>query len=167
MTAAIFGLIGVVVGAAVNGVVSYLLASRHEKADAKAAARLVHSELRAHLHVLDSVLKAGTFGEIPPDPPTVDEWAAHRSILARTLSNDAWANIAWSYNDMAVLASAYKSGAERCGVNPETRAVLIEMRSGLAQALAAAQAVARGQKVDREAVNTYLENDPGPPPAPE
>jgi hypothetical protein len=45
MTAAIFGLLGVIVGAVINGVVNGVLQRRIERSDLRSATRLVRSEL--------------------------------------------------------------------------------------------------------------------------
>ena len=60
MTAAIFGLIGVIVGVVVAGAVDLYMARRHEKAAVFKAKRLVGEELQTIWMHLDNAIEAGT-----------------------------------------------------------------------------------------------------------
>jgi hypothetical protein len=90
VTAALFGLVGVIVGGVLNGGVAYVLERRQERANGIVAARLVSHELGMlsghfeHLHKLN--LAAGLL----PVPVTTREWEVHRTVLARVLSPADW-----------------------------------------------------------------------------
>jgi hypothetical protein len=97
VTAAIFGLLGVIVGGVINGVVSTALARRTEDADRRGAARLVRSEL-----VRFRSLAIGARMWTPEHLPQLryagtELWDANRAVLARGLRNEDWALVARAY----------------------------------------------------------------------
>lgn len=94
MTAAIFGLVGVIIGGLLNGAVTAWQARRQEKADGRVAARLVHVELR-DIYFLGAV--AATL-EVPPDTPfPTPAWRNHQAVLARALSDKGWETVCGAY----------------------------------------------------------------------
>jgi hypothetical protein len=105
MTAAIFGLLGVIVGAVINGVVTALLQRRTELSDQRSAARLVRSELVAF-----RALALEARGRSPEHLPQLRDanpvlWQANRAVLAKALSDHHWALIARAYAHIDALLS--------------------------------------------------------------
>ena len=105
MTAAIFGLIGVIVGALINGTATMLLHRRTERSDARSAVRLVASEL-ARFYLL-----AKASQQLPPDhlpqlhQSTPVVWESNRGVLARSLSSPDWKLVALAYARVDALNS--------------------------------------------------------------
>jgi hypothetical protein len=103
MSGALIGLIGVVVGAALSGGVTWFMARRTDARQTRAAARLVQDELGeiysyAHLHVY--LAHAGsqsptTFAEF-----SLEAWDKQRGILAENLADDAWLKVAIAYRNV-------------------------------------------------------------------
>ena len=104
MTAAIFGLIGVTLGALITGGTTYGMRRREERADMRAAARLVHSELGRAEGTLDVAL-GGERPEvvIPPGGFPSDEWQRYRDRFARLLTGAEWAVLEDCYNQIQTV----------------------------------------------------------------
>jgi hypothetical protein len=105
MTAAIFGLLGVIVGAVINGVVTTVLQRRTEASDQRSAARLVRSELVGFRAM---ALEAGL--RSPEDLPQLRNatpilWQGNRAVLARALTDDHWARVARAYAHVDAVLS--------------------------------------------------------------
>jgi hypothetical protein len=105
VTAAIFGLLGVIVGGVINGVVSSVLARRTEDADRRGAARLVRSEL---VRFRSLAIEARMSG--PESLPQLryagtELWDANRAVLARGLRDDDWALVARAYAHVDAVLS--------------------------------------------------------------
>jgi hypothetical protein len=86
MGPAIIGLVGVVVGALVSGAASFLMARRGEQQQARAAARLLESELTtvgSRLRVLNAGLERGSDNLTDLRPlvrfPPQEAWQTHRA----------------------------------------------------------------------------------------
>ena len=103
MTAAIFGLLGVVVGALVTGGVDYFMARRREKGELRQSSRLVADELHSLWLVVDLILERGQL--LPERLPGEDaellfatsSWHAHKAVLARALPQKEWSALATIY----------------------------------------------------------------------
>lgn len=108
MTQAIFGLVGVIVGALVTGGVSFVRDRRRESADLRAALRLVEDDFHLLLMGLRAMAKAGVWH---PRILTMEltSWPEHRGILASHLSSDDWLRVSVG----ASIFAAARSGAER------------------------------------------------------
>jgi hypothetical protein len=105
ITAAIFGLLGVVVGAVINGGISALSQRRTERSELRSAARLVRSELVGFRAV---ALEGGrrTAEELPQlrnAAPVL--WQANRAILSRALDSDDWETVSPAYAHVNALLS--------------------------------------------------------------
>jgi hypothetical protein len=103
MTAAIFGLLGVIVGGVLNGVVTWRIERFRERQDAKAAARLAHVELGNARSGFDAYA-------FRPGPDTMaqlqefltdDVWREHRPLLARVLDPPEWLAVSAAYQQVA------------------------------------------------------------------
>jgi hypothetical protein len=105
VTAAIFGLIGVVVGALINGVVTALAQRRTERSERRAATRLVASELDTW-----NSLALAAEARPPEQLPQLHNaepilWQSNRSVLARSLRDDDWEAVASAYAHVDALVS--------------------------------------------------------------
>jgi len=105
MTAAVFGLIGVVVGALVNGVVSGVLSRRAERSASRSAARLVLSELTRFytLAVESGQWAVENLPQLRDVAPRV--WQSQRDMLARSLPIEQWDAVAGAYARIDALES--------------------------------------------------------------
>jgi len=149
MTAAIFGLIGVVVGGAINFIVTALLQRRTERFDRRSAARLVRSELVRFRSLAVEATRR------PPDElPQLREatpilWQSHRASLARALPDEEWELVARAYAHVDALVSVLLF---------EPDGTLVEWRSREARRLL----IALREPVERAAV--VLRDAAGVPP---
>jgi hypothetical protein len=126
VTAAIFGLIGVVVGAVVNGMVTGILNRRAERSARQSAARLVLSELvRFYALAIESErLPPENLPQLRDIAPRL--WQSQREILARALSIEQWELVAGAYARVDALESVLVFDAD---------GTLAEWRSGEAKRL--------------------------------
>jgi hypothetical protein len=105
MTAAIFGLLGVIVGGVINGVVTAVLQRRTDVSDQRGAARLVRSELVTFRGL---ALEAGQ--RSPEQLPQLRDatpllWQSNRAVLARALTDEHWALVARAYAHVDAVLS--------------------------------------------------------------
>jgi hypothetical protein len=89
MTAAIFGLVGVIVGGLLNGSVTYLLDKKKRKTNAKVAARLLHSEIQSNQICSRLSLDHRTWSHIRVGL-TNEVWLEKRDALAEGLHDPDW-----------------------------------------------------------------------------
>ncbi len=94
MTAAIFGLLGVLVGGLITSVSNYHLAVRRDRADqrihaieVKRAARLIELELAVAHTVAKGIVEMGLFSD---QPLSIESWQKWGPVLAPELSNADW-----------------------------------------------------------------------------
>jgi hypothetical protein len=105
VTAAVFGLIGVVVGAVINGAVTAMVQRRAERSDRQSAARLVSTELaRFRSIALEAARRS------PEQLPQLREstpilWQSQRAVLARGLDDADWEAVARAYAHVDALGS--------------------------------------------------------------
>jgi hypothetical protein len=105
MTAAIFGLVGVIVGGVMNGAITAVLRRWTEGSERRTAARLVRSEL-----VRFYALAREAERRPPENLPQLREttpilWQAHRDVLAHALKNEGWELVARAYAHVDALLS--------------------------------------------------------------
>ena len=151
MTAAIFGLIGVVVGAAINGAVTSWHQRRVERSDFRSAARLVRSEL---VRFRSLAREAGR--HIPEHLPQLHEaapilWQSNRAVLARSLGEEDWELVARAYAHVDALTSVLVFEPDGTLVewrSREARRLLAEMTEPV-EAAAVALRQATGSAADR------------------
>jgi hypothetical protein len=94
MSAAVIGLVGVVIGASIAGATQFGLYRRVETRDARAAARLLRDALSGVVWSLPHRPR-GSLPEKPFDFVfALSEWREHRAVLAKSLPNDEWEWIA-------------------------------------------------------------------------
>jgi hypothetical protein len=90
VTAAIFGLIGVIIGGLISGAVQVLLARRSERLQGRSSARVVISELRERRDLLAYWLKLGSWDPSDWTTPERWQWEIRRGDLASALSPRDW-----------------------------------------------------------------------------
>jgi hypothetical protein len=99
MIAAIFGLVGVVVGGLLNGAVTAWQARRSTLAHMRAGARLVGAELY-QANLIFSLIER--MGGLPPQfsglKLSADAWDKYREVLARTLGETEWGDLVTAYS---------------------------------------------------------------------
>jgi hypothetical protein len=108
MTAAIFGLVGVIVGGVLNGVVATVQERRRERRAARPAARAVMQEL--------SEIQAILFADAHREPeyrmgavPAPRAWPDHRMTLAAVVNGETWTAVSGAY-EMAEYVIAREEG---------------------------------------------------------
>src|SRR6478735_7267443 len=111
MTEAIFGLVGVVIGALVTGTIEWIQTRRTSAIAIRAARRLVAEELLICVSCLDVAAGAGAPDVVAASMRDstarglirADAWAAHKSILAEGLDDDAWVAVSNAYLEVTFL----------------------------------------------------------------
>jgi hypothetical protein len=121
MTAAIFGLVGVIVGGLINAAVAAWQARQADKASARTGARLVALELGGAAAVL--MLNPHQEGRRQFSDAA---WRAYRDALARTLSDEDWDVLTQAYeviegSDAHVIARAIAPKADPKAPGSPTR----------------------------------------------
>ena len=112
MTAAIFGLAGVIVGGLISGGATYLMARRKEKVTARASARLLEEELAMAADVLgvlttysDEEAKALSPEGFPAPGLSAfpfDRWLERQELLAETLEAEDWRAVSGAYRSIRI-----------------------------------------------------------------
>lgn len=125
MTAAIFGLVGVIVGGLINAGVAAWQARHADRASARTGARLVALELGDAAAVL--LLNPGAAAHQEGRQQFSDAaWHAYRDALARTLSDQDWDVLTQAYevmegSDAHVIARASAPKADPKAPGSPTR----------------------------------------------
>jgi hypothetical protein len=128
MTAAIFGLVGVIIGGLINAAVAAWQARRADKASARTGARLVALELGDAAAVLRLNPGAAAHQE-GRQQFSGAAWHAYRDALARTLSDEDWDVLTQAYeviegSDAHVIARATAPKADPKAPGSPTRSDL-------------------------------------------
>ena len=98
MTAAIFGLIGVVIGSLITGGTNYVLQVRAERREIRAAARLTLQELSNTAFALRFALDRND-RLVLESAAHAEQWNRHGLLLARHLSDQEWDAVALGYGE--------------------------------------------------------------------
>ncbi len=108
MSEAIWGFVGVLIGGGITWAIEIWRARRSDMDAARVAARLVAAELET----IDNVRTADApeFLEQKKLAMKQDAWVAHRTTLARDLSDDGWRAVRRAYD--ALAAPQQSSGGE-------------------------------------------------------
>jgi len=105
VTAAIFGLLGVIVGGVLHGLVSALLQRSAQRSDAEAGTRLVRSELVFFLAAAKRAAST-SLGDLPQlRLANTELWQSNRAVLAKSLDNAQWTQVALAYAYIDALLS--------------------------------------------------------------
>jgi hypothetical protein len=100
--AALFGLIGVLLGAVIGGFVSYTLEHRRETAEARSAARLSRAQIGEARRAADTALEDGSW-PIAWQSDWTNSWQWLRRPLAGSLEPDHFDLVATTYTRMGQL----------------------------------------------------------------
>lgn len=111
MTAAIFGLIGVVIGALITGGTNYALQVRAERREIRAAARLMLQELTNTGAAIRYALALND-RRMLEHAAHQDQWNRHHLLLARHLSDDEWDTVALGYGEGSVVTLMFDDRQE-------------------------------------------------------
>lgn len=106
MTAAVFGLVGVIVGACVNGGVAFWARAQILRSERRVSARLVHAELDAIETTLSVSAEARILLEELPLP--TPEWLAHKTALAAGLNRAEWVRVSGAYASITLVNSTVR-----------------------------------------------------------
>jgi hypothetical protein len=101
VTAAIFGLLGVLVGGVLNGVVQWRLDIARQRAAARGARRLVGEEMLRDLTAIASSVSHGT--TVLLRELSKDAWAQHREALAGVVTDDEWFRLVEGYASVQIV----------------------------------------------------------------
>ena len=93
MTAAIFGLVGVVVGGVLNAVVAAVLEDRRAARARRTSARLVAEEIQSNGRTLWACNESGLWLAMRSHPLRFGTWETHAEVLAG-LPYDDWVKVA-------------------------------------------------------------------------
>ena len=96
MTAAIFGLIGVIVGGLLNVGVTYLFERQRGKSAAQTASRLVYQELMVNGAAVEVAAVHKDWKPLKENLVTID-WEANRVVFAGALPDDEWSPLVRAY----------------------------------------------------------------------
>jgi hypothetical protein len=140
VTAAIFSLIGVVVGVCANTGANLLLERSGKKRKARALTRLVRVELGLALAFLSGLIEDANTGQeveiSEHDLDTylrTDAWSRHQDAIAEHVSRDDWVSLAAAYMSVELLRRKWRH------IEPkqERLALLVETQKSVAGAGAA------------------------------
>ena len=98
MSAAWFGLIGVILGGIISTVWSWLAVVRQELTDAMVAARLIDENLLAQAN-------GPSKGDQTPARPDCKLWSSNRQALAKVLGKEQWDAVAAVYRHARIDAA--------------------------------------------------------------
>jgi hypothetical protein len=103
--AAIFGVVGVVIGAIMTGSVQTVLAFNTRRLESRTAARLLHSTLVEVLAVVDSAIATDLHG-VPQDDWTrfQEPWQQQKDALARVLKTIDFIDVSNAFMGLSRLA---------------------------------------------------------------
>src|SRR4051812_2609012 len=87
---AVFGLIGVIVGAVLSGVVSYVLERQRADRAKRAAGRLVSDDLALIQARLEVARNRKTWSNLPRQQLPTAAWTEHRAFLAAEMEDAQW-----------------------------------------------------------------------------
>jgi hypothetical protein len=99
---AIFSLVGVIVGGLLTGGVQAFQQRRTERAESRAAARLLSAELSEQHVFLDTLIKQASTST-NQDLPPISAWSEYRAIMARQLDDDPWTAVAGAYVELSLF----------------------------------------------------------------
>jgi len=102
--AAVFGLIGVIVGALITLIVGFYRVRRRDKKDARAARRIIQSELKEAAQAIHEALGAAEWPGGWTKKAWSESWSKYRPVLAVDMKDDrSFAAVASAYLFMGLL----------------------------------------------------------------
>lgn len=106
MTAAVVGLIGVVVGASMNGLVQWLMTRRADRLNARTAARVVRFELRQYQELLRYSLSTRHWEVGYWISPV--RWREHQARLSAACTGEEWSKVEMAYAGVEIVDSWHR-----------------------------------------------------------
>jgi hypothetical protein len=128
VTAAIFGLVGVVIGALITGGTNYALQVRAERRELRAAARMMLQELSNTSAALGFAVEHDQRG-ILEHALDESQWTPHHLLLARHLPDDDRDVVALAYGE-AATAALMSEGDPATQWRAEVREILARVEEG-------------------------------------
>ncbi len=119
MTAAIFGLVGVIVGGFLTGLVDFVLDLRRECNAARAASKLVRSQLKDARTAVVVALETREWPLGWNDKAWAQSWSVYCPVLAGRMADDAFLQLAEAYNYMELLQRGLADGGRALAGNDE------------------------------------------------
>ncbi|MEV0084765.1 hypothetical protein [Saccharopolyspora sp. NPDC050642] len=119
MTAAIFGLVGVIIGGLLTGLVDFMLERRRERNDARAASKLLRSQLNDARTAVVVALEGREWPLGWNDKAWAQSWSVYWSALAGRMADDAFLKLAEAYNYMELLQRGLADGGRALSGNDE------------------------------------------------
>jgi type II secretory pathway pseudopilin PulG len=114
MTAAVFGLVGVIIGALLTGFVASSSAARRNRRAAQTAARLLLIDVAAAQSAYEQCLEDGAWVVLPSRPVSLEEWSQWKALLASSISGGAdWKKLYTVFVDAQhfnALAATHQEG---------------------------------------------------------
>lgn len=98
---AVFGFLGVIVGAGLTGLADYLLEKRRDHQALKTARRMLRLELQEAETFLNGSLEAGRWAAEPARVLSNDQWAEHRGVWGSVVGDDRWEPVAEAFMAIA------------------------------------------------------------------
>jgi len=112
VTQAIFGLVGVVIGGLITGFVQGVQEWRRDRADLRAAARLLLRELQLAIVGLRIARPKMETGVVTAIPANLTVWAEKQGLLARALSDADWRRVALAFDRLSIVLESIKGQAD-------------------------------------------------------
>jgi hypothetical protein len=111
MTAAVFGLVGVVIGGLLNGGITWAVTRATRKKQQRVALRLVTDELVFTVGALQTILTAKQWPSYGHGIMDAQEWREHKLVLAEMLPRDTWTRVCGFYRSLGAFLLAHPSAA--------------------------------------------------------
>jgi hypothetical protein len=102
MTAAIFGLLGVIVGGVLTIASDLLRERRSLHTQTQAGARLLSAELSVQQYILQTRADDNPSAPAGDDMPEIVAWPEYRDVMARALDQKAWQGVAGAYFNLVL-----------------------------------------------------------------
>jgi hypothetical protein len=132
MGTALIGLLGVVVGGVLTGLVQGVAQWLRERAEARAAIRLLHLELLDAKWVLSTSLEHDDAARLKGAIP-VERWSQFSGLIAKKASGSRWRVLAAAYGPLVALRADSEFNESRAFL-PEERKALEQYRGLVASA---------------------------------
>jgi hypothetical protein len=111
VTAAVFGIVGVIVGAIITSGVSVYLVRERDKKDARAARRIFQSELEEAAHAIGYAFDGKKWPPGWTKKAWSESWSTYRPTLAVAMEDDkGFGSLAEAYLFMELLETALAAG---------------------------------------------------------
>ncbi len=137
MSQAVFGFLGVFVGAVVTGLADYLLQKRRERVALRTARRMLLLELREARDFIEGSIDAMHWRAEPARVLSNEQWAEHRAVLAAAANEGEWDAVAEAFIGLARVRRSHLKADTGTALEPASDRVqdadtaLVEVRSAI------------------------------------